>query len=136
MEQIDLRAEGLRDGIQLLIRRQDTDHVVAGTDECIHGQVIRACRAVRGDNLVRVQRFEQVADALTQLRLAHDIAVGQAAAAERIEKRLLIFTRQVKQLVERDGVDAGFCDVDFRLRFVGVHPFFDFEGADVHKNPP
>ena len=135
-EQIDLRTEGLRNGIKLLIRRQNADHVVAGADKRVHGQVVRARRAVGRDDLVRVQRFEQVADAFAQFRLAHDIAVGQAALAERVEKRLPVFARQFKQLVKRDGVDAGFRDIDFGLRFVGVHPFFDFEGADIHKNPP
>ena len=131
-KQIDLRAEGLRNGIQLLIGWQHADDVVAGANERIHGQVICARRAVRGGNLVRAERFKQVADAFAQFRLADDVAVGQAALAERVKKRLLVFARQRKQLVKRHGVDARLRDVDCRLRLVSVHPFFNFERADVH----
>lgn len=82
-------------------------------------------------NLVRAERFKQVADAFAQFRLADDVAVGQAALAERVKKRLLVFARQRKQLVKRHGVDARLRDVDCRLRLVSVHPFFNFERADV-----
>ena len=129
-------ADCLRDGIHLLIRRHNAYNAVSGRDERAEYMVIRACRAVRRNNFRRGQALIQPTHALAQRLASDDIAVGQPARAEVLQKRLPVFAAKREQLVQTHRVHARLGDIVPRAVFIGVHPFFYCKGLDVHRVAP
>ena len=43
---------------------------------------------------------------------------------------------EAEKLIKAHGIDAGLRDIVFRLCFVEVHPFFDFECGYLHLSAP
>ena len=65
----DVRADGLGDGVELLIGRHDADHTVARGNERAEHMMVRARRAVREHDLVGFDRVIELGNAAAQ-RLA------------------------------------------------------------------
>lgn len=98
--------------------------------------VVRARRAVRCDDVFGLDRFIKRADALPERGRAFNVAVGQPARGEILQKGGLVLAGQREQLVERHGIDARLCDVVSRADLPFVHPFLYGKRLDVHKNSP
>ena len=125
-------ADGLGDRIKLLIGRHDADDSVALRDEGAEHMVVRARRAVSGDDVLGLHGLIQAADAVEEIRAAVYIAVGQAPRTELAQEGFLILPGQLEQLVERHGVNAGLGDVVLCADLVLVHPFLYRKGLDLH----
>ena len=78
MQKLEIGAEGLRDGVQLLIGRHNADNAVARLNERVENVVVCARSAVSGDYLLGLESLVKLANAVFKLRRAFDIAVGQA----------------------------------------------------------
>ena len=128
-----LRADGLRNGVELLVGGHNADHPVSGGDEGAEHMVVGARRAVGGHHLMGLHSLVELADALAQGVAAHDVAVGQALGAEVGQKGLLIHAGQGEELVRGNGVHAGLRDVEASAHFIFIHPFFHGKGLDVHS---
>ena len=129
-------ADGLGDRIKLLIGRHDADDAVALGDEGAEHMVVRARRAVGGDDVLGLHGLIQAADAVEEIRAAVYIAVGQAPRAELAQEGFLILPGQLEQLVERHRVNAGLGDVVLCADLVLVHPFLYRKGLDLHWGFP
>ena len=69
-------------------------------------------------------------------RASLDVAVGEAARREGVQKRLLVAAGQLEELVEGQRVHARLGDVVGALRLPEVHPLLDFEILDLHGGSP
>ena len=95
--------------------------------------VVRARRAVRRDDVFRLDRFIERADALPECGRAFNVAIGQTPCGQTVEKGGLVLAGQREQLVERHGIDTRLRDVVSRADLPFVHPFLYGERFDVHK---
>ncbi|MPN30703.1 hypothetical protein SDC9_178174 [bioreactor metagenome] len=93
-------------------------------------------RAVRRDDIVRAGGAVKPADSRLQLLRAENCTVSHAPAGERIKKFPAAAPREAEKLIKAHGIDAGLRDIVFRLCFVEVHPFFDFECGYLHLSAP
>ena len=96
--------------------------------------VVRARRAVSGDDVLGLHGLIQAADAVEEIRAAVYIAVGQAPRTELAQEGFLILPGQLEQLIERHGVNAGLGDVILRADLVLVHPFLYRKRLDLHNS--
>ena len=135
-ENLYLCAERFGDGVELLVRRQNADDAITRRYERAEHMVVRARRAVRCDDVFGLDRFIKRADALPERGRAFNVAVGQPARGEILQKGGLVLAGQREQLVERHGIDARLRDVVSRADLPFVHPFLYGKRLDVHKNSP
>ena len=78
VQKLQIRAEGFRDRVQLLIGRHDAYNAVARLNERVENVVVCTRCAVSGDYLLGLEGLVKLANAVFKLRRAFDIAVGQA----------------------------------------------------------
>ena len=131
-----VRADGLGDGVELLVGRHDAHHAVSRGDERAEHVIICARCAVRRNDLVRSETFIEPANSLAQGLASHNVAIGQPSCAEALQKCLLVLARERKQLVKRHRVHTCLSNIVPRAVFVRVHPFFHGKGFDFHTGAP
>ena len=132
-------AAHLGNGVELLVGGHDGSDVVARLAQGREHQVVGAGRAVRGDDVPRLDRLVQAADALEELGASLDVAVRQATLAERVQELVACLgtglgraLAQLEHLVEGHGVRTGLGHVVTALRLPRVHPLLDLEVLDLH----
>lgn len=132
-------AAHLGNGVELLVGGHDGNDVVAQLAQGREYQVVGAGRAVRGDDVPRLDRLVQAADALEELGAALDVAIRQATLAERVQELVARLgaglgraLAQLEHLVEGHGVRTGLGHVVTALRLPRVHPLLDLEVLDLH----
>ena len=131
-----VRADGLGDGVELLVGRHDAHHAVSRGDERAEHVIICARRTVRWDDLVWLEALIKPADTLAQGLASHNVAIGQPACAEALQKPLLVLAHERKQLVKRHRVHTCLSNIVPRAVFVRVHSFFHGKGFDFHASAP
>ena len=132
IQESDLRTVALGNGVKLLVGRHDADDPVTGLHQGIKHMVIGSRRTVGCDHFLRFQRLIEPADALPEGRCSLDVSVGETAGGKPLPKGTAVFSAQLEQLIDRDGIDTGFGNVAAGARFIGIHPFFHGKGSDLH----
>ena len=128
----DLRAQGLRDRVELLVGGLHAHHGRPGLDERVQSEEVGADGAVGrqdvvGGDALAVQRR----DGGAQPRRADDVPVAEPGLLEATHHAVGV-AAHLEQLVEGERVDAGLGDVPGGRRLVGVHPLLDEERLDAH----
>ena len=132
MQQLHICAEGLGNGIKLLVGRHNADDPIARLHQRVKHMVVGPGRTVGGDNLLRTDGPIQLADALPQAQPPLDVAVGQAFGGKLMPEGSQIRAGEPGQFLHGNGVHAGFGDVVAGAHLIFIHPLFYLKGFDTH----
>ena len=94
--------------------------------------MIGARSPVRRHDLIHLQRAVESAYSLFQRRSAQDITVGQTPVTQLIQENTFIYTAQLEQFPDRDGVHTGLRNIIPGALLIGVHPFLNGKRPDLH----
>ena len=136
MQHVHRSAAHLGDGVELLVGGHDRHHVVARVHQRREHECVGAGGPVGGDDVLGRHGAVELGDARKQVGATLDVAVGEAARREGVQKRLLVAAGQLEELVEGQRVHARLGDVVGALRLPEVHPLLDFEILDLHGGSP
>ena len=130
-----LRSKRFWNRIELLVGRHHAHDAVSSGNQRNKHMMIRSGCAVRRDDMLRLERAVEAADPFAERRRTFNISVGQTFDGKLFHKGRGVRSRYFAQLFNRNGIHAGLGYVVPGSRLPCVHPLFDGERLDSHKNP-
>ena len=124
-------AERFGNRIELLVGGQYADHVVAGIDQRVDGEVVGSDGTVGDGDVGKPDRLVQAAYARTQAIRAFDRPVGELHRTD-IVPYVVASAGERDELVDREGFHAGLGKVVRAVVLVFVHPHLYAEITDMH----